>query len=275
MSDKVFEVVCPVRNGGPEFMATLTSLNGLSGENIELLISDNYSDDGCPWRTVLDAMTHIKWRVIKPPRPMGRVEHWNFALENVRGDYIKPVFVGDTLPSSYVKNVRAQFAKQHDLALIFTPFVIMGTSKASSTYGQESGMLISKETYLDNFSDWQNIFGPISAITFTAQAVKSALPFERKYEWNADWRFYVKCLEVGKAMFYGDEHVEFNQMKKRFSSSFKAIFIAANEDFRFFCELSRLSRRTSIGKFALGVFSLVIWQTAFRFLRYAKGRCRS
>lgn len=61
-------------------------------ENYEILISNNFSLDGTD-RILEEYVTHPKIRIIKTEKKLSMQDHWGFAIEHVRGEYV--LFLGD------------------------------------------------------------------------------------------------------------------------------------------------------------------------------------
>jgi len=61
-------------------------------ENYEILISNNFSNDGTD-RILKEYATHPKIRIIKTEKKLSMQDHWGFAMEEVRGEYV--LFLGD------------------------------------------------------------------------------------------------------------------------------------------------------------------------------------
>ena len=103
------EVLIPARNPTGVFRQTIESLAAQTDKNFSVLVSDNFSTQG------MDEFDHalktlaaagIAARKIRPPQELGRVEHWNWLHQQSEADWLKPLFAGDWLESSYMERLR-------------------------------------------------------------------------------------------------------------------------------------------------------------------------
>lgn len=84
-----FSLVYPTRHR-PQFIEmALKFLEKQEYENLEIIVSDNYTDDNLSCREICsNSPLAEKICYVKPPNPLGMVENWNFALQFATGDYV-------------------------------------------------------------------------------------------------------------------------------------------------------------------------------------------
>ncbi len=214
-----FQVVCPVRNGGPAFRDTLLSLaDNRAGAQPGLLISDNHSTDGSPWRDVLDRLAGWQVSILQPLREMGRVEHWNWAFAQAEADIIKPMTAGDWLRPGYGAKAMELFTRHAEVSLVFCRTEVQELDKIFLEGAPVEAGLLDYPRYLELCSERLNIIGALCGVAVRRKVMRAALPFEDDYPWAADWRFYTRCLERGPAAVIAEPLSVLNRRIARYSS---------------------------------------------------------
>ncbi|MES9886968.1 MAG: glycosyltransferase family A protein [Candidatus Sedimenticola sp. 6PFRAG1] len=84
-----FSLIYPTRNR-PEFIGVaLKFLEQQDYDNFEVIISDNYLDESLSCEKICrDSRLGRKINYIRPSKPVGMVENWNYAYNFADGDYI-------------------------------------------------------------------------------------------------------------------------------------------------------------------------------------------
>lgn len=261
------QIVCPVRNGGANFCGTLLSFSRLKEtENAFLLVSDNYSDDGMPWKSTLDSLNNLPVEVIRPPKPLGRIEHWNWIFSQAKADLIKPVMVGEELLPNYLQEIRKVFRENHDLSLVFCQIKPLEKNGPKQPVPEIDNKLIDYDEYLRLCIKQMkmNVIGPLSAVIFDRRYLEHALPFSQKHSWTADWRLYSSCIRQAPAFFVRQPLCLFNQKIPRFSTRFSNVWNAISEEWEYLAELSaQLPDESELSKFILRT-KLVGWQAIMK-----------
>jgi len=109
------EIIMPVRNPSDIMLESIDSLIAQTRRSFAVLISDNHSSQGLE---VIKKACHklksakIPVRVVRPDQALGRVEHWNWAHSKAKADWLKPLFVGDILFPTYVKEILKRVAEK-------------------------------------------------------------------------------------------------------------------------------------------------------------------
>ena len=86
-----FSIVVPTRNRANTLLYTLkTCLNQQDFDDYEVIVSDNFSDDDIA--DVVEALGSDKVRYFKTDAPLAMTDHWNFAIDKAKGEYI--MFLG-------------------------------------------------------------------------------------------------------------------------------------------------------------------------------------
>ncbi|MCB1792022.1 MAG: glycosyltransferase, partial [Gammaproteobacteria bacterium] len=80
-------VVIPVYNQNDAFLRQcIDSVLEQDYPNLEVLVSDNHSNNGCS--DVILSYADSRLRVVRPPVHLPMVQHWAFAVFQARGEYL-------------------------------------------------------------------------------------------------------------------------------------------------------------------------------------------
>lgn len=242
-SSPPLDIIIPVRNGGEPLIGTLRALAASEDQNYRLLISDNHSTDASPWKSALSAFRTGQVVQLRPPEPLGRVEHWTWAAQQAKADFCKLLLVGDRFPLDHLSIIRRAFTTNADL--IYTPYMILGRG---NTFDEELRALtlrdaltpLSNADYLARCAIEMNPIGPLSAITFRTNALHKVLPFDASHGWTADWRLYTRIMQNGTALRVEGTYCILDRTIARVSSSFKGVLNGIFEE--------RVYQRELLGK---------------------------
>jgi glycosyltransferase involved in cell wall biosynthesis len=83
-----FSVVIPTRHRPGFIKESIKYLALQDYPNFEVIISDNYLDPALSCKKIVEASALADVKYVKPSKPLGMVENWNFALEHAEGDYV-------------------------------------------------------------------------------------------------------------------------------------------------------------------------------------------
>jgi len=243
-----FEVIIPVRNGGDALIRSIRKVLSPANERRLLLtISDNHSTDGAPWKEVLQTYAPERWRIITPPQPLGRVEHWTWAFGQAQLPWVKPLMVGDRTEDSFWDWVEAAIAEFPQAALFYSnSYVIDPRSAHADSNGAASppapgNTLYPYADFLHDAVRGLNRIDALSRALLRADIMCGALPFEAEYPWTADWRFCKRCLEKAPAVYNEGRLVCLDRSIIRLSTSWKGIRSSFREDWDFASRQARAS----------------------------------
>lgn len=243
--DRAMDIICPVYNGGDAFAETLRSLLAITQhDDLTLIVSDNHSRDGSPWRADLQVLQSKGWRTreVSPPDMLGRIAHWTWALQQGNSPFVKPLFVGDTILPAFAE-VMPGLMDEHHAAMGCCQSVTLRPDK--DVHPNETGRVrsYSHREFIDANLRHANIVGPLSAVIFRRSALTAALPFEDAWPWAADWRLYLRLSEHGKIFVAERNMIHFNQKANRLSTQRSVIMKSLIEEFRVTRELSSATKR--------------------------------
>jgi hypothetical protein len=237
------DILIPVRNGGEVLEKTLGALRENRDQNYRLLVSDNYSTDGSPWQRRLEEFAPGQAVLLRPPEPLGRVEHWSWLANQGAARYCKFLLCGDILPPDHLETIAPAFAREPDL--IFTPYVNVGPGTTLEREMSELALrpemrTLSPADYMSNCKRSGNFIGPLSCVTFRASSLRAALPFDPAHPWTADWRLYTGVMAKGTAIACGGTYCLQDRRIARLSSSFQGSLNGIFETRKYYRELMGL-----------------------------------
>lgn len=98
-------ICIPTYNQGQYLPLAVESALAQDYDNIEVVISENYSTDETP--DYLAILTDKRVRVIRPERHLAMAENWRFCISHSQGDYISVLSSDDVLLPGYTRKLSA------------------------------------------------------------------------------------------------------------------------------------------------------------------------
>lgn len=233
------EIVCPIRNGGQNFAATLKSLCAQRGANRHILISDNFSTDTQPWRETLAEMTGWSVRIVQPPEELGRVEHWSWACAQSAAEIIKPVMAGDQLEPTALDQFEKAFDESPGCSFAFGQTRIREHDKELMVSPPCAAGEIERDRFVELSLKHFNFTGTLSAVAFRGAALRGVLPFDGRWPWTADWRLLADCCRKGPAFYIAAPVCVLDRTLGRYSSRTSSIGPGLREEWMYLAELAR------------------------------------
>ncbi len=89
--DCKFTIFIPTKDRADTLEYTLKTILSQPDEDIQVIVSDNFS--GPAVKNLIDSIKDKRLEYIRTSRSMGMSEHWDFALEHAKGEWV--TFVGD------------------------------------------------------------------------------------------------------------------------------------------------------------------------------------
>jgi hypothetical protein len=233
------EIVCPIRNGGQNFSATLASLRAQGGANRRLLISDNFSSDAQPWRTALEEMKDWSIRIVQPPQELGRVEHWSWACGQSDAEIVKLVMAGDRLERAALDRFEKAFETSPACSFAFGQTRIREHDKELTVSPPCGAGELEWSAFVELSLAHFNFTGTLSAVAFRRDFLRDALPFDARWPWTADWRLLAACCRKGPGIYIAEPVCVLDRTLGRYSSRTSTIGPSLREEWVFLTELSR------------------------------------
>lgn len=114
MTRPEFSILVPTRNRSAQIAATLVPLAHQSHGNYEIVVSDNSdTEQSAHVASLVEILKdQADIRVVRPDRPLNMVDHWNFALGQVQGEFVGIVTDRMTLLPSTLASLRTHLSEQ-------------------------------------------------------------------------------------------------------------------------------------------------------------------
>lgn len=220
--EMTIQVLIPARNPTEVILGTVESLVSQTDMQFSVLISDNYSTTGQPY--VNDACNVLRKNgilveLVRPPRPLGRVEHWNWIAHESAGDIIKPLFVGDSLAPIYMEALKASLDRFKG-ADIVTSGLVPCTSELPKQVRGTRDSLHDPQTILCLAAAQGNTLGGPSNVAIRRSAFIECGGFSPALPVSADFCLFLQIALRGGVVQLGDALIHFNRHPDRFSSAF-------------------------------------------------------
>jgi hypothetical protein len=119
-AEPLVSIGLPVRNGERTLDTAVRSVLDQTYDQIELVISDNASDDGTEEMCRRFARSDARVRYIRQPHDIGLVPNFNAVLHAARGTYFRWIGDDDWLTPGYVSRCAAVLDADADLVLVTT-----------------------------------------------------------------------------------------------------------------------------------------------------------
>jgi glycosyltransferase involved in cell wall biosynthesis len=106
-----YSIIIPTRNGLKYLQFSIQSVLLQPENNFELIISDNHSKDGT--KEYLDSITDSRLRIIRPPAEVSMSNHFEFALNQAKGEWISLLGDDDGLQPYFfqlAENLTSQYS---------------------------------------------------------------------------------------------------------------------------------------------------------------------
>ena len=107
-----FSIAIPTRNRASLISCALRSALNQDYDDFEIIVSNNYSDDNT--EAVISQFDDRKLKYIKTDRPLSMVDHFNFVLEHLKGEWIMYLCDDDAIVPytlSYISRMIEQYEK--------------------------------------------------------------------------------------------------------------------------------------------------------------------
>lgn len=221
MSARWLDVIVPVRNPGAPIEGTIQSLLAQTDRNFGVLLSDNHSSTGTQWLEAARAQMEaagIQVRQLRPPAELGRVEHWNWAHFASEANWMKPLFVGDTLEPEYVARLRERVTAQPGARLVRCGhFVVTPTGSIPAVQPPLPVERFSPREMLPHFPQHGNWLGGPVNFAYERTAFRGAGGFETQLPAAADLHLFVTLALRYGVEFLHEPLATFYLHEERFS----------------------------------------------------------
>jgi len=113
-------------------------------QNIEVLVSDNHSDNGCEIIVYEFSKSHPQLRIIRPETQLSMCAHFNYAINQAKGQYVTMLCSDDVLDFDHVSRLITPLLSSSDISLSCSlPFQAFYPNVARPTSGLMTGIYTS------------------------------------------------------------------------------------------------------------------------------------
>lgn len=163
------QLLIPLRNPTDVLTKSIASVVTQSDRTFEVVMSDNHSTTGHDLiDTALAALQkgNFAAKVVRPPRELSRIEHWNWLHYQATADWLKPLFAGDWLDAGYIAALRAAIAQEPQCSYIFCGYHYYRGDETTTVQSHWSGRFFTPAEMQDVVLRYGMNFGPPSAAAY-------------------------------------------------------------------------------------------------------------
>ena len=190
----LISVVTPFRNTAPYLAECIESVLAQSYSRFEYILSDNCSTDGSTEIAEAYARRDTRIRVIRQPRLLSQVQHYNAALEQISADsrYCKIVQADDFIFRECLC-LQAQAAEQSEKIGLVSSYWLKGSEVRGSGFPAQTTILAGKQMGRLFLRTGLWVFGSPTAVLYRSSIVREARPF---YDESALHEDTEKCMQI-------------------------------------------------------------------------------
>jgi glycosyltransferase involved in cell wall biosynthesis len=189
-------VLIPVYNGDRYLAECLDSVLMQDFPEMEILISDDNSNDGSRELIAGYAARDSRIRWWKNPRRVGLTANSNICLRAATGEYIKFVHQDDKLLSpSALRKYAAVLDAHPTVVLASSRYHITGKKTPSAVFRFHASLCDGRRMILNCFENNNNLIGPPSLAMF--RRVLAQRGFDERFEGGMDFEMWCHLLQQG------------------------------------------------------------------------------
>jgi len=128
-----YSIVIPTRNREEYLPYAIESVLSQFRDDVELIVSDNYSKDGTA--SYLATLTDPRLKVVKPPEELPMSSHYEFALSQATGDWVTIVGDDDAVMPYIFEKLDLIIKKYPDSSIISSKLAHYFWSGCEDLYG--------------------------------------------------------------------------------------------------------------------------------------------
>lgn len=118
MPRPLISIIIPVFNQNPElFRRSIKSALAQSGQEIEVVVSDNHSTNGC--HLILDEFKDPRLRVVRPPQHLSIIQHFAYVGFQAAGEYLSLLPSDDWLESNWLAEMLDALQKHPEASFAY------------------------------------------------------------------------------------------------------------------------------------------------------------
>ena len=199
-------ICIPTYNHGQYLRLAVESALAQDYDNLEVVISDNFSTDETP--DYLATLADKRVRVVRPKRHLTMDENWRFCISHNQGDYINVLSSDDLLLPSYARKLSAVLHSYPSAVFAYCAVQLIN----------ENGKMLGEERHIGGSffrkgSDELNRFIRGAGCVFSTMMIRRDC-YERVggfATWRivGDWDLELRLLQVGDVAYHDEVLVQY------------------------------------------------------------------
>lgn len=195
-------ICIPVYNAAPFIKATIESVLSQDYENLEVLVSDNHSEDGT--FDILQELARADRRIVlwRNDSNIGGNPNWNKVLFRASGDYVKLLCADDLLLPGSVSRMVEVLDAHENVALVSSPrYLVDEQGKRFDTWDRfgMTGIFAGSDVIRKSMLVMRNCIGEPSVTMFRRK--HCARGFDPKFHFFIDLEMWYHLLAQGDFAF--------------------------------------------------------------------------
>ena len=204
VTQPLVSVVTPFRNTAPYLAQCIESVLAQSYSRFEYILSDNCSTDGSREIAESYARRYSRIRLIRQPKLLTQVEHYNNALSRISesSQYCKIVQADDFIFPECLRRVVQAFEQSERIGLV-SSYDLKGTLVRGSGYPYPASFLPGREMARLFLRTGIYVFGSPTTVSYRSSLVRNQQPFFEDCRLHEDTE---KCMQILQHWDFGFVH---------------------------------------------------------------------
>lgn len=204
MNDPVISVVTPFRNTAPYLAQCIESVLAQSYSRFEYILSDNCSTDGSGEIAAAYARRDRRIRLIRQPRFLSQIQHYNCALAEISGasQYCKIVQGDDSIFPECLRLMVQAFEQSESIGLV-SAYDLKRNTVRGSGFPYPTSWLPGKEMARLYLQSGVCVFGSPTTVMYRSSLVRNSQPFYNESLLHEDTE---KCMQILEQWDFGFVH---------------------------------------------------------------------
>lgn len=213
VTQELVSILIPTYNRKDLVVRAIESALAQTYKNIEVIVSDNCSEDGTVKFLQMLYGKNNKVRIFKNLKNLGPVKNWINCLNKCSGEYVKLLFSDDTIEYNYIEE-SVKFLSDESIGLVYSPVIIENNFKKRFYYQTyKKSMKILSRKIRDRFILDLNVPVSPGAALFRREdlleSIKLEIPNSKGKNFNlfgagTDLNIYFEILKKYKYIYYLD-----------------------------------------------------------------------
>lgn len=211
MTRPLVSVGVPVRNGSAELDKALVSLTCQTYTNIEIIVSDNASDDDTVDIVARAAASDPRVRLVRQHKNIGMVANFRAVLDEAKGDYFLWAAHDDTRESDYVEQLLSRLVEAPDAILAMGRTISVGTDQNAVVEADPSTMGMNLRQRMRTTGHRK----PYAFYGLWRTALLRRIPMREAF-WSADTPIILAAAAIGPFLYVPEAVFTYTNTPKHF-----------------------------------------------------------